>query len=61
MGPWSWSAEKDEERNPDGLYQNATIPTLLAHPKATKHIMEFLQHTEVGRRVDGSGARIQGR
>ena len=46
------AAGKDEEGNPDGLHRNASIPTLFAHPKATKHIIEFLRHTEVGRRVD---------
>ena len=46
------AAEKDEEGNLDGLHRNASIRTHFAHPKATKHIMEFLRRTEVGRRVD---------
>ena len=46
------AGEKDEEGNPDGLHRDASIPTLFAHPKATKHIMGFSRRTEVGRRVD---------
>ena len=46
------AAEKDEEGNPDSLHRNTSIPTLFAHLKATRCIMEFLRHTEVGRRVD---------
>ena len=46
------AAEKNEEGNPDGPHRNASIPTLFAHPKAPKHIREFLRRTEVGRRVD---------
>ena len=45
-------AERDEDDNPDGLHRNPSIPTLFAHPKATKYIMQFLRDTEVGRRID---------
>ena len=43
--------EKAKEGNSDGLYRNASIPTLLAHPNTTRYIMEFPRHTEVGRQV----------
>ena len=46
-------AERDEDGNPDGLHRAASIPTLFAHPKAAKHVLQFLRNTEVGRRVDG--------
>ena len=45
-------AERDEDGNPDRLHRSASIPTLFAHPKATKYIMQFLRDTEIGRRID---------